>query len=75
MAGKGKGKGKLAFKSDKNAGPKRFGVKARLVDMSGVDKFCPTSGKKLPKNGMVVAYEGQFYIDFAASEKAALANG
>ena len=46
------------------------GKKVLLVNMSGVDKFCAETGKKLPKKGMVVEFGGKFYADYTASARA-----
>lgn len=51
-----------------------FGKKVLLVNMSGVDKFCPVTGAKLPTNGMVVEYKGDYYANFSASARADQAN-
>jgi hypothetical protein len=63
--------GKTA-RRDKSEVKKTYGRKVKYINLSDVDKFCAYTGKKLPVNGMVVEYEGQFYIDWRASEKAAL---
>lgn len=66
--------GKTA-RREKELGRITYGKKTLCINLTGIDKFCPITGKKLPKNGMVVAYDGQYYINWDASEKAALANG
>lgn len=65
----GKGTSKKSNKRVKNQAPV-VGHKVLFINMSGVDKFCPTSGKKLPVRGMVVEHKGVYYADFSASSKA-----
>lgn len=64
--------GKSSKKSNKRAKVIKalVGRKVLLVNMSGVDKFCPISGKKLPTNGMVVEHQGVYYADYASSARA-----
>ena len=71
-AGNGGGKGKTNKKSNKRNKKIRelFGRKVMILNMSGVDKFCASTGKKLPTKGMVVEYEGKYYADFKASARA-----
>lgn len=47
-----------------------FGKKVFLLNMSGVDRFCASTGKKLPTKGMVVEYKGVYYADYKASARA-----
>lgn len=46
------------------------GRKVLLINMSGVDNFCPVTGQKLATNGMVVEHNGRYYANFAASARA-----
>jgi hypothetical protein len=64
--------GKSNKKSNKRAKPQKdlVGKKVLLVNMSGVDKFCPVTGKKLPTHGMVVEHGGTYYADYEASARA-----
>lgn len=65
----GGGKNKKSNKRTKK--PKDLvGKKVLLVDMSGVAKFCPITGNKLPSNGMVVEHKGVYYANYEASARA-----
>jgi hypothetical protein len=64
-------------KSNKKANNKKgkvpaplVGKKTLLINMSGNDKFCPVTGKKLPTHGMVVEHKGVYYADYEASARA-----
>ena len=66
--------GKSSKKSNKREKKNKelVGRKLMLVNMSGADRFCPITGKKLPAYGMVVEHKGVYYADFAASARASL---
>lgn len=66
------GKGKVNKKSNKRQKKVKelLGRKVMLINMSGNDRFCASTGKKLPTRGMVVEYEGRYYADFSASARA-----
>lgn len=46
------------------------GRKVLLVNRSGNDMFCASTGIKLPTKGMVVEYNGKYYADWKASSRA-----
>lgn len=46
------------------------GKKVLLINMSGIDNFCPVTGVKLATNGMVVEHNGRYYANFTASARA-----
>lgn len=50
---------------------KTYGQKVLLVNRSNEDQFCAYTGRKLPRKGMVVSYEGKLYADWGASEAVA----
>lgn len=56
---------------EKEVRKKTYGEMVKIIDLSGIDKFCPITGGKLPTRGMVVRYEGVYYSDWRASELAA----
>lgn len=64
--------GKSSKKSNKRQKKKAelIGRKLLLVNMSGVDKFCPVTGLKLPTKGMVVEHKGVYYANYEASARA-----
>lgn len=64
---------KLA-RRDKEVHKKLYGEKVMLINMSDEDKFCASTGAKLPKHGMVVKYENNYYSNWGASERAATNN-
>lgn len=59
---------------DRKPERKRYGIKVRLLNLSGIDKFCNFSGRKLGERAMVVFYEGAYYYGWRESERAALAS-
>lgn len=56
-----------------NKAPKQkelTGVKVKVVNLSGEDQFCASTGALLPKRGMVVKHNGEYYRDYAAARMA-----
>lgn len=54
---------------------KTYGVKVMLINMSEEPRYCAGTGALLPKKGMVVLYEDNYYKDWTASERAANVGG
>jgi hypothetical protein len=48
--------------------PKVLGHNVRLINMSGVDKFCEYSGLKLPKRGFAWEHAGHLFMSRQAAE-------
>lgn len=46
------------------------GQKVQLLNMSNEDQFCASSGVQLPKRGMVVKHNGEYYRDYREAELA-----
>lgn len=46
------------------------GRKVLLVNRSEEVMVCASTGRKLPRRGMVVEYNGKLYADWAASSRA-----
>jgi hypothetical protein len=49
------------------AAPK-IGAPVKLLNMSGIDKFCAFTGKKLPKNGIAWKHDDNLFINRTAAE-------
>jgi hypothetical protein len=52
-------------KSGKKVEPP-IGQPCMLINLSGVDEFCHSTGTKLPKRGIVFRHNGNYYISRAA---------
>jgi hypothetical protein len=65
------GKGKTAHKGTKQVQKVLYGEKVQLINLSSADNFCAYSGSVLPKNGMVVKYEGEYYLGWNESKLSA----
>lgn len=59
-------RGKLS--SGKKDIVKRLGQKVKLMNLSGVEKFCPKCNRKLPRTGMIVIHDKIEYCNHDCAE-------